>query len=67
MEFKGYSRPTYSKLVHWAKMRSTVVRVIHKLTADEFVDNSCRPTICSVEIFEVQKVEIAHVTLATPT
>ena len=39
MELEGYSRPTYNKLAHSATTRSTVVGVIHKLTADEFVDN----------------------------
>jgi len=32
MDLEGYSRPTYSKLVHSATTRSTVVGVIHKLT-----------------------------------
>jgi len=56
MELEGYSRPTNNKLVHSATTRSTVVCVIHKLTVDEFVDNTCG------EIY----VEITHVTLTTP-
>jgi len=40
-ELKGYSRPTYNKLVHLAMTRSTVLGVIHKLTVDEFADNTC--------------------------
>ena len=51
MELEGYSRPTYNKLVHSATTHSTVVGVIHKLTVDEFVDNTCTPTICCGEIF----------------
>ena len=31
MELEGYSRPTYSKLVHSATTRTTVVGVIYKL------------------------------------
>ena len=51
MEFEGYSRPTYNKLVHSATTRSTVVGVIHKLTVDEFVDHTNTPTTCCGEIF----------------
>jgi len=40
MELKGYSRPTYNKLVHLATTSPTVVDVIHKLTVDEFVDHT---------------------------
>jgi len=43
MELDGYSRQMYNKLVHSATTRSTVVGVIHKLTVDDFVDNTCRP------------------------
>jgi len=68
MEFGGYSRPTYNKLMHYsATTRSTVVGVIHKLTVDEFVDNTDTPVTCYGEIFQVQNVEISHVTLTTPT
>jgi len=35
MELEGYSRPTYSKLVHSAMTRFTVVGVIYKLTVDD--------------------------------
>jgi len=65
MELEGYSRPTYNKLVHSATMCFTVVGVIHKLTVD--VDNTCTPTTCCGEIFQVQHVEIARATLITPT
>ena len=34
MEWEGYGRPTYIKLVHSATTRSTVVGVIHKLTVE---------------------------------
>ena len=53
--------------MHSATTRSTVVGVIHKLTVDEFADNTCTPTTCSGEIFKVHNVEITHVTLITPT
>ena len=43
MELVAYSRPTYNKLVHSATTRSTVVRVIHKLS----VTNT--PTTCCGE------------------
>jgi len=36
MELKGYSQPTYNKLVHLATTHSTVVGVIHKLTDDDY-------------------------------
>jgi len=52
---RGYSRPTYNKLVQSAMMRSTVVSVIHKLIVDEFVDCTDTPTTCCGEIFYVQK------------
>jgi len=51
MELEDYSRPTYNKLVHSATTHSTFLGVIHKLTVDEFVDNTCTPTICCGEIF----------------
>ena len=51
MKLEGYSRPTYNKLVHSATTRLTVVGVIHKLTVDEFVDNTCTPTTCCGEVF----------------
>jgi len=47
MEFEGYSRPMYNKLVHSATTRSTVVGVIHKLTVDEFVDCANRSPKCT--------------------
>ena len=50
MELEGYSRPTRDKLVYSAMTRSTVVGVSHKLTVDEFVDNTCTPTTCCGEI-----------------
>jgi len=50
-ELEGYSRPTYNKLVHSATTRSTVVCVIHKLTVDEFVDQTNTPTTCCGELF----------------
>jgi len=34
MELEGYSRPVYNKRMHSAMTRSTIVGVIHKLTAD---------------------------------
>ena len=67
MELEGYSQPTYNKLMHSATTRSTVVGVIHKLTVDEFADCTNTPTTCCGEIFYVHNVEIAHVTLTTPT
>jgi len=51
MELEDYSRPTYNKLVHSGKMRSTVVGVIYKLTVDEFADHTNTPTTCCGEIF----------------
>jgi len=43
MELEGYSRPTYNKLMHSTTARSTVVGVIHKLTADDFfLSPQCR-------------------------
>ena len=45
MELQGYSRPTYNKLVHSATMRSADICVIHKPTADELVNNTCRSTV----------------------
>jgi len=51
MELEDYSRAVYNKLVHSATTRSIVVGVIHKLTVDEFVDNTCTPTTCCGEIF----------------
>jgi len=50
--------------------RSTVVGAIHKLTVDEFVefvDCTNTPVTCCDEIFQVQNIEITHVTLTTPT
>jgi len=43
--------------MHSATTRSTIVRVIHKLTVDEIVDNTNTPTTCYGEIFKVQNVE----------
>ena len=69
MELEGYtySRPTCNKLVHSATTRSTVVGVIHKLTVDEFVGHTNTLMTCCGKIFQVQNVEISHVTLTTPT
>jgi len=66
MELRGYSRPTYIKLVYSAMMLSTVVGVIHKMTVEEFVDCTNTPVTCCGEIFQVQNLEIIHVTLTTP-
>ena len=50
--------------MHSATTCSNVVGVIHKLTIDEFVNNTCTLTTCCCEIFcEVHNVEITHVTL----
>jgi len=49
--------------MHSTTARSTVVGVIHKLTVD--VDSTCTPTTCCGEIFKVQNVDIAHVTLTS--
>ena len=51
MQLEGYSRQTYSKLVHSATTRSTAVGVIHKLTVDEFVDHTNTQTSCCIESF----------------
>jgi len=51
MELDSYSRPTYNKLVHSVMTRLTVVGVIHKLTVDEFVDNTCTLMTCCGQIF----------------
>ena len=46
---------------------STIVGVIHKLTVNEFADNTCTPTTCSGEIFKVHNVEITYGTMTMPT
>jgi len=48
-------------------MYSNVVGVILKLTVDKFVDHINAPTTYRGEIFEVQNVEVAHMTLTMPT
>jgi len=61
MELEGYSRPTCAnKLVHSATTRSAVVGVVHKLTVDDFVDNTCTPNTCCDEIFKVHNAEIIY-------
>ena len=43
-------------------------QMCHKQTDDgRLVDITCIPTTCSGEIFKVHNLEIAHVTLTTPT
>jgi len=46
--------------------RSTVVGVIHHLAVDEFADCTNTLKTCCGKIFQVQNVEITHVTLTMP-
>ena len=55
IELEGYSRPTYSKLVHSATTRSTVVCVIQKLTVDEFCRQHQYPRRLAVAKFSKLK------------
>jgi len=54
MKLEVYSRQIYNKRAQSATTCYTVVGVglIHKLTVDDFVDNTCTPTISCGEFLQ---------------
>jgi len=72
MKLEGYSGTMCNKYVYSTVTRLSRFRcpIGHKQTdygPDQVVDITSIPTTCCGEIFYVHNVEIAHVTLTTPT